>query len=94
MLVRLFFGGTAVGSVINFAPTIFPNLSLSGKARRLTKPELNAVNMGLPHKFNGGTQKHTSMNIPVDMGIPVTLGKGGGGGRWAPRGTRSYAGRY
>lgn len=93
-LVKKFFGGTAVGSVLNFAPNIFPNLKLSGKNRRLTPGEMSTVNMGIPHKFNGSSAaKHTtSMGKPVNLGVPVNLN--GGGGRFRSRGHRSYAGTY
>jgi len=88
MLVKKFFGGTAVGSVINFAPTIFPNLSLSGKNRTLSARELALVNMGIPTNING----NNNMGIPTNLGVPADLS--GGGGRWRSRGHRSYAGTY
>lgn len=89
ILMKKFFGGAAVGSVLNFAPMVFPNLTMgAGKNRRLTQPELNAVNMGIPHKFNG----KKSMGKPVHLGVPVDMS--GGGGRFKQRGHREYAGSY
>ena len=76
-------GGVAVGSALNFLLPYFPDaFKMSGKARPLTRAELNALTMGKPAKIMGKPAKI--------MGAPVNLM----GGRFGKRGRRNYAGNY
>lgn len=97
VLVKKFFGGAGVGSVLNFSRQLFPQFSMSGgKSRTLTNNEINHItgnnqNMGVPYNIaeSNSMNKSHDMGVPVNLGVPVKLS-----GRFSRRGNRSYTSSY